>query len=61
MISTPVIDGDYVYGIGSYGQFRCLDARTGKRVWETLDVTLENAPDVGREPFLACQLGQLLD
>ena len=43
LISTPVIDGDYIYGIGSYGHFRCLDARTGKRVWETLDVTLENA------------------
>ena len=43
LITTPVIDGDHIYGIDSYGQFRCLDARTGKRVWETMDVTLENA------------------
>ena len=43
LITTPVIQGDYVYGIGSYGQFRCLDARTGKRVWETLEATGEKA------------------
>jgi outer membrane protein assembly factor BamB len=43
LVTTPVLDGDYLYGIGSYGQLRCLDARTGKRVWETMEVTLENA------------------
>lgn len=43
LISTPVIDGDYIYGICSYGQMRCLNARTGERVWETLDVTREKA------------------
>ncbi len=43
LISTPVIDGDHIYGICSYGQFRCLDARTGERVWETPDVTREHA------------------
>jgi outer membrane protein assembly factor BamB len=43
LISTPVILGDHVYGICSYGQFRCLNARTGERVWETLSVTGENA------------------
>jgi outer membrane protein assembly factor BamB len=34
MISTPVLDGDYVYGVDSYGQLRCLDADTGERIWE---------------------------
>ena len=43
LITTPVIQGDYIYGIGSYGQFRCLDARTGERVWETQEVTREKA------------------
>ena len=43
LVSTPVIAGDYVYGICSYGQLRCLDARTGKRLWETMDLTKENA------------------
>ncbi len=43
LVTTPVVDGDYIYGIGSYGHLRCLDARTGTRVWETLDLTKENA------------------
>lgn len=36
MISTPYFEGDYVYGVDSYGELRCLDARTGDRVWENL-------------------------
>lgn len=43
LITTPVIQGDYIYGICSYGQFRCLDANTGERIWETQDVTREKA------------------
>ncbi len=43
LVSTPVIDGGYIYGVDSYGHLRCLDAKTGKRVWETLDLTQENA------------------
>lgn len=43
LVTTPVIDGDYIYGICSYGQFRCLDARTAERIWETLEVTKERA------------------
>jgi outer membrane protein assembly factor BamB len=42
-INTAIIDGDYVYGICSYGQFRALNARTGERVWETQAVTKERA------------------
>ena len=36
MISTPRMKGDYVYGVDSYGELRCLDAKTGDRVWEDL-------------------------
>jgi outer membrane protein assembly factor BamB len=36
MISTPYLAGDYVYGVDSYGELRCLDARTGDRIWENL-------------------------
>ena len=43
LVTTPVVDGDYVYGIGSYGHLRCLDARTGERIWESLALTKENA------------------
>ena len=43
LISTPVIKGDHIYGICSYGQFRCIRADTGERVWETQEVTREKA------------------
>lgn len=43
VVNTPVIDGGYIYGICSYGQFRCLNLKTGERVWETLEVTKEKA------------------
>ncbi|MCO6457602.1 MAG: PQQ-like beta-propeller repeat protein [Pirellulaceae bacterium] len=39
MISTPVLVGDYVYGVDSYGQLRCLDAASGERVWEDQQAT----------------------
>ena len=39
IISTPVFTGGHIYGVCSYGQLRCLDATSGKRIWETLDAT----------------------
>jgi outer membrane protein assembly factor BamB len=35
MIGTPLLEGDYVYGVDSYGELRCLDAATGDRIWES--------------------------
>jgi outer membrane protein assembly factor BamB len=43
VVNTPVIQGDYIYGICSYGQFRCLNLKTGERLWETMEVTREKA------------------
>lgn len=43
VITTPVVEGGHVYGICSYGQFRCLDAGSGDRVWESQAVTVERA------------------
>lgn len=43
LINTPVLDGEHLYGVCSYGQFRCLDAKTGERIWETMDLTKEKA------------------
>src|SRR5260221_6975117 len=37
IISTPLFLGEYVYGVDSYGELRCLDAATGDRVWESLE------------------------
>jgi len=34
IISTPVFENGYIYGVDSYGELRCLDAATGDRVWE---------------------------
>ena len=33
IIMTSVIRDNYVYGIDSYGEFRCLDLQNGDRVW----------------------------
>ena len=42
-IGAPVIVDDYIYGLDSYGQFRCLRATTGERIWETQELTKERA------------------
>ena len=34
-MSTPFIENGYIYGACSYGQYRCLKADTGERIWET--------------------------
>ena len=39
VITPPQIIGDYVYGVGSYGELRGLDARTGQRVWMSAEMT----------------------
>ncbi|HXE55511.1 MAG TPA: PQQ-binding-like beta-propeller repeat protein [Tepidisphaeraceae bacterium] len=39
VLSTPFIKDGYIYGVDSYGQLRCLEAATGKRIWETFDAT----------------------
>ena len=39
IISTPYLHEDHIYGICSYGQLRCLNIESGKRIWETMDAT----------------------
>lgn len=36
LISTPYMKDNYVYGVDSYGELRCLEGDTGDRVWEAL-------------------------
>lgn len=43
VMCTPVIADDFVYGVCSYGQLRCLKAQTGQRVWETFAATTGDA------------------
>ncbi len=43
VISTPVIDGEYVYGVDNDGLLRCLSAATGQLVWKTDALLKEHA------------------
>ncbi len=33
LITTPIFDGETIWGIDSYGELRALDAATGERLW----------------------------
>lgn len=35
IMPTPIIQGDHIYGVCSYGELRCLELLTGRRVWMT--------------------------
>jgi outer membrane protein assembly factor BamB len=39
VMATPLLEGGYIYSPCSYGQFRCLKADTGERMWETFAPT----------------------
>jgi outer membrane protein assembly factor BamB len=39
IIPTPFVKDGYAYGVCSYGQLRCIEVATGKRVWETMQAT----------------------
>lgn len=39
IMCTPIVKEDCIYGVGSYGEMRCLDTKTGEIVWETRDAT----------------------
>ena len=47
VMSTPMFDGNCVYGTCGFGELRCLDAKTGDRLWETY------AANGGTNAFLA--------
>jgi len=35
LMATPILRDGHVYGVCSYGALRCLDAKTGERIWAT--------------------------
>jgi hypothetical protein len=39
IMCTPIVTEDYIFGVGSYGEMRCLDTNTGRVIWETHDAT----------------------
>jgi outer membrane protein assembly factor BamB len=67
LMSQPVIDGDYIYGICALGQLRCLHRATGERVWETQAVTVERVRNAsawivrnGERVFIFNDRGELI-
>jgi outer membrane protein assembly factor BamB len=65
-IGTPLIQGEYVYGMDSYGEMRCLEAATGDRVWEDLTVvpkarwgTIHMVPN-GDRVWIFNEMGELI-
>jgi outer membrane protein assembly factor BamB len=66
IISTPILAGDFIYGVDSYGELRALNARSGDRVWEDLTAgpnvrwgTLHMVRNAGRV-WIFNELGELL-
>jgi outer membrane protein assembly factor BamB len=69
VMATPFIKGDYIYGVCSYGELRCLKADTGERVWMTRQPTT-GGPEVrwanaflvaqGERFFLFNEIGDLI-
>ena len=43
MNTTPILLGDYVYGVGLHGELRGLDARTGERLWMSDRMTAQTS------------------
>jgi outer membrane protein assembly factor BamB len=39
IMPTPVFRDGHIYGVCSHGEFRCLDAATGKRIWMSMEPT----------------------
>jgi hypothetical protein len=68
IMPTPFIMDGHIYGVCSYGQFRCLDAKTGERIWETFAPTTGRATRWGNafivrhedRFFLFNELGELI-
>jgi outer membrane protein assembly factor BamB len=52
IMSTPFLKDSHIYGVCSYGELRCLDAATGKRIWSTHEATTKKSTRWGNA-FLA--------
>ena len=43
IMTTPFLKDGYIYGVCSYGELRCLNAATGKRIWSTHEATTKKS------------------
>jgi outer membrane protein assembly factor BamB len=39
IMCSPIVTGDCIYGVGSYGELRCLDTKDGHIIWSSYDAT----------------------
>jgi outer membrane protein assembly factor BamB len=66
--STPLLQGDYVYSLNPDGNLICLEAGTGRPIWETDRVTRQKPGRSacmhmtvnGRSVFIYNELGELI-
>lgn len=47
LMATPVLKHGHLYGVCAMGEFRCLDADTGKQKWQTYELTGGAKADCG--------------
>jgi outer membrane protein assembly factor BamB len=65
-INTPFIKDDFIYGVDSYGELRCLNLENGDRVWEDLSaVTRDRWANIhfiqhGEQTWMFNEHGELL-
>jgi len=66
LMSTPILRDGYLYAVALYGELRCLEARTGRRVWATYAATDKGrwwnaflVPNADRV-FIANERGELI-
>ncbi len=52
IMTTPFIKNGFIYGIDSYGELRCLDQQTGKRLWSTYEATTKASVRWGHAFFV---------
>jgi outer membrane protein assembly factor BamB len=60
VMATPLIMGDCIYGVCSYGELRCLRADTGERVWQTRVPTTGGPEERWATAFLIQQADRFL-
>jgi outer membrane protein assembly factor BamB len=66
VINTPIIKDDFIYGIDSYGEMRCLKLVNGDRVWEDLSAVKKDRwaiihfIDHGEQTWMFNEHGELL-
>jgi outer membrane protein assembly factor BamB len=47
LMATPVVKDGYLYGTGAGGELRCVEAATGKQMWQTWELTGGKQTDCG--------------